>query len=101
MLNDHFIKLYLTDPTGLLPPRTGRAGNTAVGRQLAQHCMFHLLLGSNPTQIHSESGEQLMLMMIHKTWLLKTITDSLLIIYFLIDELKVLNFFLGVEYTVQ
>ena len=42
-----------------------------------------------------------MLMMIHKTWLLKTITDSLLIVYFLIDELKVLNFFLGVEYTVQ
>ena len=57
LLNDHFIKLYLTDPTGLLPPRTGRAGNTAVGRQLAQHCMYHLLLGSNPTQIHSEAGE--------------------------------------------
>lgn len=35
-INNHFSKLYLTDPAGLLPPRTGRAGNTAAGRPLAQ-----------------------------------------------------------------
>lgn len=43
---NHF-KLYF-DPTGLLPPRTRRAGNIALGRQLVQHHMYHLLLRSNP-----------------------------------------------------
>lgn len=112
---NHF-KLYPA-PTGLLPPRTRRAGNTAGGRQLAQHPLYHLLLRSNPItsdkevswvqkllwilplkntsgwQGNSLSGEQ---ELFHtQSHLLKTVVDSLLASYFLLCKLRILKFFIG------